>query len=100
MLDGGITGFLSVMKTLRGMRFAHFVPGHGRTDKPWPAAMDPQQRYFDVIRAETRVAIRRKLSLMEALDLVGLSEAENWPNFDDYHRRNVTSAYTELEWEE
>jgi hypothetical protein len=33
------------------------------------------------------------------VDEVGLTERDKWVNFDDYHRRNVTTAYTELEWE-
>jgi hypothetical protein len=35
----------------------------------------------------------------EAVDTVGASAAPNWTNFDAFHRRNVTAAYAELEWE-
>ena len=50
--------------------------------------------------AETRSAIKRKRTLMEAVEEVGWTERGNWVNFESYHRRNVTTAYTELEWEE
>ncbi len=100
VLDSNITGFLEVMKELRAnTRVRHYVPGHGRSNQPWPTVMDSQQRYFEVILQETRRAIRENVRLMDAVNQVGLSEAQNWVNFETYHRRNVTTAYTELEWE-
>jgi hypothetical protein len=30
---------------------------------------------------------------------IGYSEKNNWALFDDYHRKNVTTAFAELEWE-
>lgn len=101
VLDSNITGFLAVMQTLRNNTdLRHYVPGHGRSNAPWPTVLDAQQRYFEVILKETRSAIRDNVPLMDAVNQVGLSEAQNWINFDTYHRRNVTTAYTELEWEE
>jgi quinoprotein relay system zinc metallohydrolase 2 len=100
VLDSNITGFLGVMQALKEIETAHFVPGHGRTKARWPDALEPQRRYFVRILEETRSAIKRKRTLMEAVEEVGLSERDNWLNFEAYHRRNVTTAYTELEWEE
>lgn len=100
VLDSNITGFLEVMHTLRSLPVRNYVPGHGRSDAPWPQALDPQQAYFEVILGETRQAIRDNVRLMDAVNTVGLSEAQKWVNFDTYHRRNVTTAYTELEWEQ
>jgi len=99
ILDSNITGFLSVMQSLRNMSVGHYVPGHGRSQAQWPAVMNPQQAYFEVILVETRQAIRDNVRLMDAVNQVGYSQAKNWVNFEDYHRRNVTTAYTELEWE-
>ncbi len=100
VLDSNITGFLDVMKLLRATEVRHYVPGHGRSDRPWPAVMDPQQAYFELILVGTRQAIRDNVRLMDAVNQVAVSEAPNWVNFDTYHRRNVTTAYTELEWEQ
>lgn len=100
VLDSNITGFLEVMKTLRAMAAQNYVPGHGRSAAPWPAVMDPQERYFELILKETRRAIKDNVRLMDAVNQVGFSEAANWVNFETYHRRNVTTAYTELEWEQ
>ena len=99
VIDGTITGFLSVMKELRAIAADHYVPGHGRSDLPWPQPLDAQQRYFTVILNETRAAIRNRETIQQATDEVGLSEARHWAAFDLFHRRNVTAAYAELEWE-
>ncbi len=99
ILDSNITGFLAVMKELRELHIRHYIPGHGRSDLPWPQVMDPQQRYFELILTETRQAIRDNVRLMDAVNQIGYSQAQNWVNFETYHRRNVTTAYTELEWE-
>jgi quinoprotein relay system zinc metallohydrolase 2 len=99
ILDSNITGFLSVMQRLRKLDVQHYVPGHGRSDAQWPAVMEPQQQYFEVILVETRRAIRDNVRLMDAVNQVGYSQVGKWVNFETYHRRNVTTAYTELEWE-
>lgn len=99
VVDGTITGFLSVMKTLRSLTADHYVPGHGRSDLPWPQPLDAQERYLTTILEETRAELRARKTIQQATDEVGLAEAGNWQLFDLFHRRNVTSAYTELEWE-
>ena len=38
--------------------------------------------------------------LAEAQKTVAQGERERWRLFDDYHKRNVIAAYTELEWED
>lgn len=100
VLDSNITGFLDVMERLRATEVNYYVPGHGRSSKPWPAVMDPQRAYFELILVETRQAIRDNVRLMDAVNQVAVSDAPNWVNFETYHRRNVTTAYTELEWEQ
>ena len=99
VIDGSITGFLAAMDRLRGINAKHFVPGHGRSAAGWPTAMDAQQQYFEIILKETRAAIRARKTIQQATDEVGYSEQKNWAMFEVYHRRNVTTAYTELEWE-
>ncbi len=99
VIDATITGFLGVMQSLRGVAADHYVPGHGRSDLPWPRPLDAQQRYFNVILDETRAALRNRKTIQQATDEVGRAEAGKWAAFDLFHRRNVTAAYTELEWE-
>lgn len=99
VIDGTLTGFLTVMQELRALRAEHYVPGHGHGGAPWPLPLDAQQRYLSVILNETRAAIRARKTIQQATDEVGLTEAGNWAAFERFHRRNVTAAYAELEWE-
>jgi quinoprotein relay system zinc metallohydrolase 2 len=99
VVDGTIVGFVTVMKQLRSIKFDHYVPGHGPDNLPWPQPLDAQLRYFTLILEETRAAIRNRKTIQQATDEVGLSEAGHWEAFDLFHRRNVTAAYVELEWE-
>jgi quinoprotein relay system zinc metallohydrolase 2 len=100
VLDGNLAGFRHAIAQLAQQAPAHYVPGHGRTADTWSAAVAREAHYFAVIADETRAALRKRRTLQEATDSVGLSEAPNWVNYELYHRRNVTAAYTELEWEE
>jgi len=99
VIDATITGFLAVMGELRKIDATHYVAGHGHSRATWPQVLEPQRRYFTVILEETRAAIGNRKTIQQATDEVGLSEAKNWAAFDTFHRRNVTIAYTELEWE-
>ncbi len=99
VIDSTITGFLAVMDDLRKVDASHYVAGHGHSQAQWPQVLEAQRRYFTVILEETRAAIRNRKTIQQATDEVGHSEAKNWAAFDTFHRRNVTTAYTELEWE-
>ena len=49
--------------------------------------------------AVQRQAVAKGLDIGAAVQSVGLSERERWALFDEYHGRNVTKAFKELEWE-
>ncbi|MCW5621119.1 MAG: quinoprotein relay system zinc metallohydrolase 2 [Burkholderiales bacterium] len=100
VVDGSIVGFLDVLDDLAKIPAKTFVAGHGRSMLPWPQALEAQRHYLQIIVQQTRQALRDGLTIEAAVDAVGIEEASNWINFDLYHRRNVTNAYTELEWED
>jgi quinoprotein relay system zinc metallohydrolase 2 len=100
VVDGSILGFVAVLEQLETLPVRRVVAGHGRTDERWPQPLEPQQRYLQLLVDETRRALRQRKTIEEAVDSIGLSEEKNWAEFDLFHRRNVTAAYTELEWEE
>ncbi len=100
VVDGSIRGFLEVLDELARLPARVYVPGHGRTDAPWPDGLIPERDYLRLVLAETRAALKRKRTIEQAVDEVGTTEASRWVNFDAFHRRNVTTTYTELEWEE
>ncbi|GAB2177218.1 quinoprotein relay system zinc metallohydrolase 2 [Dongia sp. agr-C8] len=98
-IDGSILGWLKAIEALRGIPAARVVPGHGPVTAPWPAALDPEQAYFELLARDIRKLLAEGGSLQQATDRIGFSESGHWLLFDSYNARNVTAAYTELEWE-
>lgn len=98
-VDGSILGWLKAIDALRGIPAARVVPGHGPVTAPWPAALDPEQAYFELLVRDIRKLIADGGSLQQATDTIGLTARGHWLLFDSYNARNVTAAYTELEWE-
>jgi quinoprotein relay system zinc metallohydrolase 2 len=99
-LDGSIRGWLALIDKLaaRGdVKLA--VPGHGPASMPWPAALAPEKRYLSTVADEVRKQIKEGKTLAEAAASAGLSEKDAWLLFKEYHARNVSAAFAELEWE-
>ncbi len=99
VLDGSIKNWLEVMERLRKLKAERAIPGHGPKRVPWPGALSAQRRYLSTMSEEIRRVIDRGGTIEEAIDSVGYAAREQWLLFDEYHRRNVTAAYAELEWE-
>lgn len=98
-LDGSLKGWLAVMETLRGLPVRLVIPGHGTPGRDWPGAMREQERYLQALLKEVRQAIADKKTLAETAPVAASGHCDRWLLFDNYHARNVTAAYTELEWE-
>lgn len=98
-LDGSIVGWLKLMETLSAREVVRVVPGHGPEAMSWPDAAAPMLTYLGKIAEETRAAVKEGRTLGDTVRSAGESERENWELFDEFNPRNVTAAYTELEWE-
>ena len=98
-LDGSLRGWLKELQVLKAIRARRAVPGHGPASVDWPSSAAGLERYLNTLFTETRAAIARGVTIEEAVNVVGQSEHGKWALFDDYHGRNVTQAYKELEWE-
>jgi quinoprotein relay system zinc metallohydrolase 2 len=99
-LDGSLRGWLAVMAELKQLDVASVVPGHGPVSNDWPAAMDAQAGYLNALLRDTRAAIANGLTMQQAIDSIRVPPASHWLLTDRFHRRNVTAAYAELEWED
>jgi quinoprotein relay system zinc metallohydrolase 2 len=99
VVDGSLLGWLATLEQLRGVPAARVVPGHGPASAPWPGAADAQQRYLTLLRDDIRTLIKSGGSMEQAIATVGQADRDHWRLFDDYHARNVTAAFHELEWE-
>jgi len=98
-IDGNLVGWLKELDEVSGIPAERAVPGHGSISVPWPAAAEPERRYLEAVARETRAAIKAGIGIADAWRHVANSERGRWLLFDDYHPRNVTAAYKELEWE-
>jgi quinoprotein relay system zinc metallohydrolase 2 len=98
-LDVSVTGWLDELERLKAIGAARAVPGHGPEQVDWPQGATDLTRYLDTLVQETRQAVRDNIGIEAAIEQVGASERGRWTLFEDYHGRNVTQAYKELEWE-
>lgn len=98
-LDGSILGWLTTIDALAAIPAARVVPGHGPASAPWPGALAAQRRYLRAVASGARELIAAGESIAEAPAKVAQEERRNWRLFDEFHARNVTAAFAELEWE-
>lgn len=99
-LDGSVLGWLAVLDELAKQPAKLVIPGHGPAQRDWPQALLPEKQYLLILRDESRALIRQGKSLEDAIATVGRSARSQWPLFDHYHARNVSTAFAELEWED
>ena len=98
VVDGRLKGWLAVLGQLRDASVAHAVPGHGAVSTDWPRALDAEQHYLLQLQADVRHALKQGLTLSQAVERIA-PDRPDWLLLDVFHRRNVTAAYAELEWE-
>ena len=99
IIDGSLKGWLQVLTELRSIPARRVVPGHGPSFAAWPNALDAQERYFRALLRDTRSALAAGHRIEKAIENVAAEERGRWLHFDIGHPRNITAAFTELEWE-
>jgi len=99
VVDGSLLGWLRVMDEIAMTDAATVIPGHGPIGPGWKAALERQKRYLETIAEGARREIQGGGDIRRTVETVGREERDNWLLFDDYHGRNVTAAFVELEWE-
>ncbi len=100
VIDGSLKGWLTELDKLENRHYHWVIPGHGKPTQDWPAALQPQKRYLQLLASQIRTLLQQGKTLEQAVAEVGQSEKPNWALFDEFHRKNVTQAYAELEWED
>jgi quinoprotein relay system zinc metallohydrolase 2 len=98
-LNGSINGWIEETRKLAAYRVDRMIPGHGAIPKDWHVAVRAQMRYLVSLRNEVRQIIRKGGFLEDALVSAGNGEKQRWLLFDQNHKRNVSRAFAELEWE-
>ena len=97
-IDGSLVGWLKELDKLEAMKAEYAVPGHGPTKVKFAEAVQPLRRYLTVVRNGVQADIKAGKDISQAAKTVGQTERDHWALFDDYNARNVTEAYSELEW--
>lgn len=98
-IDGSLLGWQKVLAELKSEPAERVVPGHGPPSMPLSDALTPIERYLNAIAKDVRAAIKDGRTLAETVETAAQSERDAWLLFDDHHKRNVTAAFAELEWE-
>jgi quinoprotein relay system zinc metallohydrolase 2 len=98
-IDGSIKGWMALLDRIGQAPPVRVVPGHGPHALAWAEAATPLQRYLRTVATDVRAMIAQGRTLAEATESAGLSEKGAWLLFEEYHKRNVSAAFAELEWE-
>ena len=89
---------MSVIDELATLPAQRVVPGHGAVSE-WPAALADQRRYLQTLASDIRALVTSGKSITAAADTAAAAERTRWQLFDDFHARNATAAFSEIEWE-
>jgi len=100
VIDGSLKGWLAVIEPLERHAYKTVIPGHGPIVTDWPRSLQPEKRYLQSLLSDIRALIKSGGLLEQALESVGYQAKAEWKLFDDFHRKNVSTAFAELEWED
>lgn len=98
-LDGSILGWIEVLSEMQARGAGRIVPGHGAVSLPWPEGGEATLGYLLELASDVRTAIANGETMGAAMEHAGAEMAGDWALFEEYHRRNVSAAFQELEWE-
>lgn len=97
-LDGSLEGWIKAIHQLEKIPAERVIPGHGPDSAAWPAAAQPELEYLEQLRAQVKADIDQGKSLEDVLDATPHDNGK-WLLYEQHERKNLTKAYTELEWE-
>ena len=100
VVDGSLSGWLKELAKLTKIEAKLAIPGHGPVASEWPKAADAEIRYLEMLRNEIRGYVKQGKTMEQAMAEVGQSARGDWQLFDDFHKRNIATAFAELEWED
>jgi quinoprotein relay system zinc metallohydrolase 2 len=100
VIDGSLKGWLAEIEQLERQNYKVVIPGHGPVVTDWPQSLQPEKRYLHALLNDLRTLIKNGGFLEQALESVGYDAKAEWKLFEDFHRKNVSTAFAELEWED
>jgi quinoprotein relay system zinc metallohydrolase 2 len=100
VVDGSLLGWLKELEALKKVDAKLAIPGHGPVSAQWPKAAEAETRYLEMLRNEIRAYIKQGKTIEQAMAEVGRSARADWDLFDEFHKRNIATAFAQLEWED
>jgi quinoprotein relay system zinc metallohydrolase 2 len=100
VIDGSLKGWLNELTKLEKNQYKLVIPGHGKLVKDWPVSMQAEKNYLTQLSNEIRTEIKSGKTLEHAVANVGLNAKNQWQLYEQFHRKNVTLGFAELEWED
>jgi len=100
VIDGSLKGWIDEISKLEQRHFQRVVPGHGNVVTDWPAAVLAEKDYLTALLKEIRPMIKQGKFLEDAMAEVDYPGKDQWLLFEQFHRKNIGTAFSELEWEE
>ena len=98
-IDGDLRNWVKLSKQLAARSVSRIVPGHGPVMTDPALAFSDQLRYLETVLQQTRSQIADGLFMEDIVENVGREEKNKWLLHEQHHKRNVTKAFSELEWE-
>ncbi len=100
VLDGSLKGWLAEIKQLEKQKFNVVIPGHGAIDRNWPESLQAEKQYLQAVAKKVRQKIKQGVFLEDVLNEVPMTHRNHWKLFNAFHKKNLSHAYAELEWED
>jgi len=100
VLDGSLKGWLKVITELEKQSFDVVIPGHGSIDRDWPESLQAEKHYLQKLASDVRAKIKQGKYLEDILQDNDSIDKAQWQLFNDFHKKNLSSAFAELEWED
>lgn len=100
VIDGSLKGWLKELERMEKIAYKFVIPGHGPLVTDWPKSLQAEKKYLQILLTEIREMIKKGQFLEQAVKKVGYSEKGKWKLFNQFHKKNVTTAFAELEWED
>ena len=97
--SGSVNGWLALLNKLKQNPVKYIIPGHGPVPSDNADAITTQAVYLTLLRDEIRKNISTDADLSAAMESIGIDESSKWQMKSQYHKRNISYIFSELEWE-
>ena len=93
-----VVGWKTTLEEMLEMDFKFIIPGHGEIKKKEEAIL-PMLNYFNALISKVRKFHSENKDLDYVIKNTLSENKSNWLLYEEYHQRNVSRVFSELEWE-